>query len=101
MRKKVEDKMYRIVNVATLEERLIKPKALESCMLPGTFQITPIVLEENELELKYEVEDTVICVKKKDIRKGSIVVKEEPFVPQVFRQTGGCKPCTNCGRCSW
>lgn len=97
----VEDKQYKIIDHDTKQELFIHPKAIESCMVPGTFRIIPIHIYEKDEKLVYEVEDMRIEVSLQEIKDGSKKVIEETFVPTVIRKKDGCNPCTNCGRCSW
>lgn len=97
----INDKIIIIKNTATDGKDILVPNAVESCMIPETFHITPITLEEHENEIVYSIGDQRIVVSKPDISNGTIIIDTEPFSPTVFRKQGGCKPCTNCGRCSW
>lgn len=100
-RKDVRNQKYIITNCTTNEQIELVPKAVESCMQPGTFHITPIIYQENDDEINFSLGDEVICISKEDMRSGKVSVDTQTFIPQVIRQEGGCKPCTNCGRCSW
>lgn len=77
------------------------PEALESCMKPGEFRITPIQVREDEESLHFSIGTRVEVVKKKQIEEGEMRLITKAFHPQIVRRKGGCKPCTNCGGCSW
>lgn len=97
----ISDKRIIINYNITREIRTIEPKAIENCMVPETFHITPITRMDDDNFITYEVGDNKITVSKEDISKEIVTIKTEAFHPTVVRRTGGCKPCTNCGRCSW
>lgn len=99
--KEISDKKYIIKNTVAGVTNEITPRAVESCMNPGTFRITPIVVSEDEVEMIFSVADKKLSFDKADINVGVIVIEEEEFTPTIIRRSGGCKPCTNCGACSW
>lgn len=97
----INDKIIKIKNTATSGKHILVPKAVESCMIPETFHITPITMKEDENEIVYSIGEQKVVVSKSDISNGTIIIETETFSPTVLRKQGGCKPCTNCGRCSW
>lgn len=99
--KKISDRQIRIRRLQTGEEMLLVPKAVESCMVPGTFRITPIVVVEKENAVCYQTAEKVVEILYSDLESGSVQILQEPFEPKVYRRTKGCSPCTNCGACSW
>ena len=73
--------------------KVIEPYAVESCMNPGIFKITPVKIEKTK--------DSKTEIKKQDIESGDIEVKASDFTPQRRKVKSNCTNCTNCGRCSW
>ena len=96
-----DDKRYVIRDIITGQEIKVTPKAVESCMNPGTFHVTPIEVTEDEKCIYYRVGEEIRTVDRTDIEKGNFVIEELAFWPSIIRRKGGCNPCTNCGRCSW
>ena len=92
-----------IINYIDIDNSVIlKPKAVESCMNPGTFQITPVKITETEEEICFcSPEGEEVRVEKEAVKQGKVRLEEEAFVPKVYRRNGGCNPCRNCGACSW
>lgn len=99
--KEIADQIIQIHNKKTNDVETFTPLAVESCMVPETFHITPILKEENKNEITYSINNQVITISKSDVADGSITIEMQPFHPKIIRKQGGCKPCTNCGRCSW
>lgn len=99
--KEISDKKFKIKNTVTGEITTIVPKAVESCMNPGTFKVTPVAVCESEDEMFFGVAESCITFSKNEINAGKIFIEEEEFTPTIIRRSGGCKPCTNCGACSW
>lgn len=97
----IVDHKFIINDLHTGNKLEVKPKAVESCMVPGTFHITPITIIENAENIIYSVSDNKVILEKKKIDAGEIIVEKVEFKPVLLRRIGGCKPCTNCGRCSW
>lgn len=79
----------------------ITPFAVESCMNPGTFRIIPIEKVEEDQVIRYQCKQDILEIRKQDFEQGNRMIREVEFKPQVKRATNPCKPCTNCGRCSW
>lgn len=99
--RQIEDKQFVIMKVGDQVRITIAPKAVESCMNPGTFLITPIEIMEEESVLIFSVGKETVVIYKKEIEEGNVIIDELPYKPQVIRKKTGCNPCINCGRCSW
>ncbi len=99
--KEITDRKLLIRYKENASEKCLEPIAIESCMVPGTFHITPIRTWEDEIYIYLSNGKEDMTVKKSDIKQGKVTIKEEVFSPEIIRKTGGCNPCTNCGRCSW
>lgn len=95
------DQKIKIFYKENASEKCLEPVAVESCMVPGMFRITLIKRWEDEAYIYFSNGKEEIKALKTDVEKGRIILKEEKFEPQIIRRTGGCNPCTNCGRCSW
>ena len=95
------DRDYTIVNTMTGEKYYFAPIAVEKCMTPGEFHITPVKVTVDSNTITYTVATDSVVLDKNDVEKGLYVVTEGSFSPKVIRKTGGCNPCTNCGKCSW
>lgn len=100
-KKFVQDKYYVIKNRESGETLSITPKAVESCMRPGEFWVTPIEISEDTITRSLTCDNTRIAIAQADLISGKVSVEEYDFVPQPIRKKEGCHPCTNCGRCSW
>ena len=96
----VVDRKFRILYEEKVHVVEIVPKALESCMAPGTFHVTPVEVTEDEKNIIFSIGDVCEKVKKEEVAKGLIHILEEEFRPTQIRKKG-CHPCTNCGACSW
>lgn len=94
-----EDKMVKIVDTKSGEETIIKPRAVENCMKPGTFLITPIEVWEGEQSVEYSIDSTRVSLSKESIKCGTVQVEVKPFAPEVVNVKPSCNPCRNCGRC--
>ena len=81
--------------------KVIEPYAVESCMNPGIFKITPIKIEKTKDSIIFISENIKTEIKKQDIESGDIEVKASDFTPQRRKAKSNCTKCTNCGRCSW
>ncbi len=81
--------------------KVIEPYAVESCMTPGTFKITPIKIENTKESIIFISENIRTEIKNQDIESGDIEVKVSDFKPQRRKAKSNCTKCTNCGRCSW
>lgn len=99
--KEITDRKITIYYKDNASEKCLEPIAVESCMVPGTFRITPMKRWEDETYIYISNGKEEIKVRKVELEKGLITLKEEDFLPKIIRRTGGCNPCTNCGRCSW
>lgn len=99
--KEIQEEKVLIKNIEENSEIIIEPYAVESCMRPGTFLITPIVMSEDTDKMTFSVKDSYYEVLKKDIQDKKIVLEYQPFVPQKKVYNTSCIKCTNCGRCSW
>lgn len=95
------DKKLVIQNLKSGQVTEVCPAAVESCMKPGTFHVTPIKVTEDEKCIYYHVNENIASVEKSALEKGEVLIEEQPFTPSIVRKKGGCKPCTNCGGCSW
>lgn len=83
------------------KEIRIVPKAVESCMVPNTFHITPIRKMETNSEIVFESDGEIWNFPREEVESGQLVITEIPFEPKAVRKKNGCSPCTNCGQCSW
>ncbi|RHT93967.1 hypothetical protein DW721_05825 [Clostridium sp. AM27-31LB] len=81
--------------------KVIEPYAVESCMNPGIFKITPIKIKKTKDSIIFISENIKTEIKKQDIESGDIEVKASAFIPQRRKAKNNCTKCTNCGRCSW
>lgn len=96
---RLEDKGIRIIEMLSGKVTEILPKAVESCMSPGTFLITPIEVSEDEQSIVYRVENEKICIPKEKVVNGDISIEEIIFQPLKKQGKLSCNPCRNCGRC--
>lgn len=101
MIKQITNKQYTFYTPSKLILAQISPHAVESCMNPGEFMITPIEICDGEQEIIYTVGKEQYVLSKEKLRSGQILVEESDFEPVVIRRKNGCNPCTNCGGCSW
>lgn len=97
--RKLIDKSIRITESESGNITEIMPRAVENCMKPGTFLITPIEVSEEGDMIEYRVGDAAHSFSKEAIKTGDIIVEELPFVPQTVQSKPSCNPCRNCGRC--
>ncbi len=95
------DQQLRIINNKTKEEILLTPHAVESCMNPGTFHITPLSVTETDDMLTITNTVQTINIRKKALSTMEVSITKEPFTPEIIRKKNSCNPCTNCGQCSW
>lgn len=93
------DKYFVIVNTLTGERITIKPVAIEKCMEPGQFNITPVEVIKTDKACIYQSGNLTAEVDEGQRISGEIRVEEYAFVPQVKRMKTLCTPCRNCGRC--
>jgi len=93
------ESVIRIVDMGTGKVTMIQPKAVESCMKPETFIVTPIEVWENEEMIEYRIGDTQVALPKAAIADKSVTVEELVFVPEAVHPELSCNPCRNCGRC--
>lgn len=98
---RIDNLCFHITDQESGLHQVIAPKAVESCMHPGEFLVTPIVYEENEELIHISCENMEILLRQEDIKSGRVEMKKEIFTPKIIRKKNGCQPCTNCGRCSW
>lgn len=99
--RKQNDISFVITDHNTNNTITISPKAVESCMNPGTFHITPVQIEEDGGILRFIVGEDSLEIHQKDLQNNRYTIKEIPFTPEIIRNIHSCDPCTNCGRCSW
>lgn len=95
----IDNRIIHILDRKTGQASQLQPKAVESCMKPGTFHITPIEVRESDTCVEFCIGDTRVVVQKEALKNGEILVEELPFVPEVVRPKHSCNPCRNCGRC--
>lgn len=98
---KIDNQSFRIIHLESGTQQIMTPKAVESCMHPGEFFITPIVYEEDDENIYFSCETQKLVIDKEDVKNGKVDIKREEFKPEIIRKKNGCQPCTNCGRCSW
>lgn len=97
--KKIDCKIIHIIDMQSGKVTKLQPRAVESCMHPGTFLITPIEVWEDEGCVEYRLEDTKVVLDREAIAEGRARVEEYTFVPDKNRVKPSCNPCRNCGRC--
>ena len=79
----------------------IEPVAIESCMTPGTFRITPVSIKIENENIVFNNGRNELKILVKDFEDGTVIVQTEEFIPQTSKAKSQCTSCTNCGRCSW
>ena len=79
----------------------IEPVAIESCMTPGTFRITPVSIKNENESIIFNNGRDKLKILVKDFEDGTVIVQTEEFIPQTTKAKSQCTSCTNCGRCSW
>lgn len=97
--RKIENKTIRIFWAISGEVVMIQPKAVENCMKPGSFLITPIEEWEDDFSYEYRMGNRKITLSKEDTDSGAVLIEEIPFEPEVENTHPSCFPCRNCGRC--
>lgn len=79
----------------------IKPVAIESCMTPGTFKITPISIKKENKFIIFNNGRDKLKILVKDFENGAVTIQAGEFTPKISKAKSQCTNCTNCGRCSW
>lgn len=79
----------------------IEPVAIESCMTPGTFRITPVSIKIENENIVFNNGRNELKILVKDFENGTVIVQTDEFIPQITKAKSQCTSCTNCGRCSW
>lgn len=79
----------------------IEPVAIESCMTPGTFRITPVSIKIENENIVFNNGRDELKILVKDFENGTVIVQTDEFIPQITKAKSQCTSCTNCGRCSW
>lgn len=97
--KEYSDRSFLITNINDGTKTVIEPTAVEKCMEPGQFYITPVEVTTDGIKRIYRSRDCVLQVEEKQLACGDVIVEEKPFVPKTVRKKGGCTTCVNCGRC--
>ena len=79
----------------------LEPVAIESCMTPGTFRITPVSIKNENESIIFNNGRDKLKILVKDFEDGTVIVQTDEFIPQTTKAKSQCTSCTNCGRCSW
>ena len=96
-----EEKTYIIHYCETNEVLRVEPRAVESCMNPGVFNIKPVSYYEDNIFIHISNDNCSVDLSKEDILLGKIEIITEEFKPEIYRKHGMCTTCTNCGQCSY
>lgn len=79
----------------------IEPVAIESCMTPGTFRITPVSIKIENENIVFNNGRDELKILVNDFEDGTVIVQTDEFIPQITKAKSQCTSCINCGRCSW
>ena len=79
----------------------IEPVAIESCMSPGTFRITPVSIKKENENIVFNNGRDELKISAKDFENGTVTIESDEFIPKTTKAQSQCTNCTNCGRCSW